>query len=329
MRFANPIYLLGLIIIPILVVVYNKTKSKSLPTLNYSDIDYIKKFSHKRFTPQYILFILRIIALTFFIIAFARPQAGQKKEEITSKGIDIMLVIDTSSSMKALDFNPLNRLEAAKDVIQKFIKGRKNDRIGVVVFSGISLTQCPLTLDYAAILEFVKQIHIGMTQTDGTAIGEAIITAVNRLKESHAKSKVIILTTDGRNNMGEIDPITASKVAQSFGIKIYTIGAGAPGGALYPIDDPIFGKRLIRLPEELDEVTLKQIAQTTEGLYFRATDLKSLNAIYKTIDRMEKTEVKTQEYVSYTELFHYFLIFGSFIFLIEVVLSKTLLRTLP
>jgi Ca-activated chloride channel family protein len=231
--------------------------------------------------------------------------------------------------MRAEDFKPLNRLDAAKKAAEEFVKERKNDRIGIVVFSELSFTQCPLTLDYGAVLDFIDNVEIGMTQTDGTAIGTAIVTCVNRLKDSVAKSKVIILLTDGRNNRGEIDPLTAAKTAGAMDIKIYTIGAGVPGGAMYPVDDPIFGKRYIRMREDLDEDTLIKIASATEGRYFRATSSKKLKEIYSKIDRMEKTDIKVSEYTEYTELFPYFLLPAILMFFVEIVLFNTYLRKIP
>jgi Ca-activated chloride channel family protein len=203
-----------------------------------------------------------MVAIFIFILAFARPQAGQKEEEIITEGIDIMLTLDISGSMKAEDFAPQNRLGAAKEVLKEFIKSRKNDRIGMVVFSRYSFTQCPLTLDYGVLLELLDKVDIGMIE-DGTAIGMAISNAVNRLRDSTVKSKIIILLTDGVNNAGKIDPMTAAKAAKALGIKIYTVGAGRPGGAMYPVEDPIFGKRYVQMETEIDETLLKNIATET------------------------------------------------------------------
>jgi len=193
----------------------------------------------------------------------------------------------------------------------------------------LSFTQCPLTLDYGAVLDFLDSVEIGMTQTDGTAIGTAIATCVNRLKDIPAKSKVIILLTDGRNNMGEIDPWTAAQAAGAMNIKIYTIGAGVPGGAMYPIDDPVFGKRYVRLPEDLDEETLIKIASLTGGQYFRAKSSEGLREIYNKIDKMEKTEIKVNEYTEYTELFLYFILPAVLLFFTEIILTNTYFRKAP
>jgi Ca-activated chloride channel family protein len=330
MRLASPIFLFFLLTIPALIYYYFKYGQNKNTRLKYSTIDIFKEIkSEKAVKGKYLKLILRIITLFLLIIALSRPQAGQKGEEIYSKGTDIILCLDTSTSMRAEDFKPLNRLDAAKRAAKEFIKNRKYDRIGVVVFSALSFTQCPLTLDYGAVLDFIDKIEIGMTQTDGTAIGTAIATCVNRLKDSAAKSKIIILLTDGRNNMGEIDPFTAAETARAMNIKIYTIGAGVPGGAMYPIDDPIFGRRYVRLPEDLDEDTLTKIASITGGQYFRATSSEGLKNIYKQIDQMEKSELKISEYVDYTELFPYFILPAFILFLSEVVLMNTYFRKLP
>jgi Ca-activated chloride channel family protein len=272
--------------------------------------------------------IIRMAAIFIFILALARPQAGQKEEEIITEGINIMLTLDTSGSMKAEDFAPQNRLEAAKDVLREFIKSRRNDRIGMVVFSRYSFTQCPLTLDYGTLLEMVDKVNIGMIE-DGTAIGMAITNAVNRLRNSDVKSKIIILLTDGVNNAGKIDPLTAAKAAKALGIKIYTIGAGKPGGAMYPIEDPVFGKRYVHMDTEIDEALLRSIASETGGSYFRAEDKEGLREIYKTIGQLEKTKIETKEYANYTELAGFFILPGLILLLFEIYLANTLFRKIP
>jgi Ca-activated chloride channel family protein len=272
--------------------------------------------------------VLRIAAIFIFILALARPQAGQKEEEIITEGIDIMLTLDISGSMKAEDFAPQNRLGAAKDVLTEFIKSRRNDKIGLVVFSRYSFTQCPLTLDYGALLELLDKVDIGMIE-DGTAIGTAITNAVNRLRNSEVKSRIAILLTDGVNNAGKIDPLTAAKAAKALGIRIYTVGAGKPGGAMYPIDDPIFGKRYVHMDTEIDEGLLKNIAEETGGLYFRAKDKDGLREIYKTIGQLEKTKIETKEYANYTELAMFFMLPGFILLLVEIALANTLFRKIP
>ncbi|HAM38946.1 MAG TPA: aerotolerance regulator BatA [Elusimicrobia bacterium] len=329
MRFADPIYLLFLLIIPLLVFYYFKRFKK--PTIKYPELESIKLSFNQQKTKikEWLPVILRLVVLSFIIFALARPQSGQKGEEILTKGVDIILCLDTSTSMRAEDFKPNNRFYVAKKSAEEFVKGRKHDRIGVVVFSALAFTQCPLTLDYGALIDFLDKTEIGMTQTDGTAIGSAIVTSLNRLRESNAKSKIIILLTDGRNNTGEIDPITAAKTASAIDVKIYTIGAGVPGGALYPVDDPIFGRRYVKIQDDLDEATLSEIAHITEGAYFRATSPEGLKNIFKQIDKMEKTEIKSKEFTEYTELYLYFLFPALLLFLAELFLKNTVLRRIP
>ncbi|MFH1540877.1 MAG: VWA domain-containing protein [Elusimicrobiota bacterium] len=327
MRFYYPYFL---ILIPIFIGVIYCLKKKKFNTdsgILFSDI----KIFGKPDTPlgKKILDGLKIISVIFVILALARPQGGQKTFDFTKKGIDIILCIDTSTSMRAEDFKPDNRLDAAKQVVKKFISGRKNDRIGVVVFSAVAFTQCPLTTDYGSLLDFIDKVEIGMIQADGTAIGTAIVTSVKRIKASTGKSKIIILLTDGRNNMGEVDPITAAKAASAFGIKIYTIGAAGIGPAPYPIEDQIFGKRYVWMKEDLDEPMLLQIANETNGLYFRAKDKSSLEEIYKKIDSMEKTEFKIEEYTNFNELYRWFLLPGILILFFEIILRNLIFRTVP
>ncbi|HAZ10111.1 MAG: aerotolerance regulator BatA [Omnitrophica bacterium GWA2_41_15] len=329
MRFANPPFLILLGIIPLLIWDYFRRAKLREASIIFSDIS-IPKSMRPGFRVKYrhAPMILRMAAIFIFILALSRPQAGQKEEEIITEGIDIMLTLDTSGSMKAEDFAPQNRLGAAKDVLKEFIKTRHNDRIGMVVFSRYSFTQCPLTLDYGALIELLNKVDIGMIE-DGTAIGMAISNAVNRLRDSNVKSKIIILLTDGVNNAGKIDPLTASKAAKAFGIKIYTIGAGKPGGAMYPVEDPIFGKRYVHMDTEIDEKLLKNIADETAGLYFRAKDKEGLREIYKTIGQLEKTRIETKEYANYTELAGFFILPGFALLLLEIILAHTLFAKIP
>jgi Ca-activated chloride channel homolog len=330
-RFANPEYLFLLLLIPAMIFWYLKSQrsQKSLATLRYSTLGIVKKVnpSAKR-QLRHALFVLRALAVAALIVVIARPQSGQKESETTTEGVDIILAMDISSSMLAEDFRPNNRLEAAKVVAANFIKGRKNDRIGLVVFSAESFTQCPLTLDYGIVLRFLQDVKTGMID-DGTAIGLAIGNCVNRLKDSKAKSKVVILLTDGRNNRGELDPITAARVAKAFNVRIYTIGAGKRGDALYPVDDPIFGRRYVSMPVQIDEDLLQQIAQITGGKYFRATDETSLEKIYAEIGEMEKTKIEVKEYTRYSELFIPWLAFALILLLTEIVLANTVFRKIP
>ncbi|MBN1466019.1 VWA domain-containing protein [candidate division KSB1 bacterium] len=330
-RFANPHFLLLLIVLPLMVYWYLRTlrMKRSAATLRYSNLGIIKKLkSSTRKQLRHSLFIFRLLAIALLIIAFARPQSGQKESEVQTEGVDIILAMDISSSMLAEDFKPKNRLETAKVVAADFIQGRKNDRIGLVVFAAQSFTQCPLTLDYGIVLRFLQEVEIGMIE-DGTAIGMAIGNCVNRLKDSSAKSKVVILLTDGVNNRGELDPITAAKVAKTFDVRIYTIGAGKRGDALYPINDPIFGKRYQRVPVQIDEELLRQISAITDAQYFRATDKTSLEQIYAEIGEMEKTKIEVKEYTRYSELFLPYTLAALFLLLLEIILANTKFRKLP
>jgi Ca-activated chloride channel family protein len=242
-----------------------------------------------------------------------------------------MLCLDTSGSMNALDFQlenkRVNRLQVVKKVVDEFIRGRQNDRIGMVVFAEEAFTQCPLTLDYGVLLSFLDRLEIGMAG-DTTAIGSALATCVKRLKDVKSKSKVIILLTDGRNNTGAISPATAADIAKTHGIKVYTIGAGTEGEAPFLVDS-LFGKHYVYQKVDLDEDTLKEIARKTGGRYFRATNTEALKTIYQQIDEMEKTEVKVKEYMEYKELFHWFLIPGLLFLLVEIVLAHTRFMKIP
>jgi Ca-activated chloride channel homolog len=328
-RFADPEFLLLLLIIPALTYWYIQRHRRSQASLKYSNLDLVKKAppsSAKRY--RHSLFVLRMLALAMFIIAFARPQSGSKSQEVLTEGIDIMLCMDVSTSMLAEDFQPNNRLEAAKIVAEDFIKGRANDRIGLVIFAGQSFTQCPLTLDYGILLKFMEQIECGMVE-DGTAIGNALANCVNRLRDSKAKSKVVILLTDGQNNRGEIDPITAARVARAYKLRVYTIGAGTRGEAMYPVNDPIWGKRYVRQQVDIDEGLLRQVAQITNGKYFRATDKSSLEKIYKEIGELEKTKIQVKEFTRYDERFIRYAMIGLLLLLAEIVLAHTKFRKIP
>jgi Ca-activated chloride channel family protein len=251
---------------------------------------------------------------------------------VTTEGIDIILALDVSSSMLAEDFNldrkRRNRLYVAKEVVKDFIKWRENDRMGMVVFAGQAYTQCPLTLDYDVLLQFLEKVEVGMVE-DGTAIGSAIGVCVNRLRTSKAESKVVILLTDGRNNAGEIDPLTAAELSKTYGMKIYTVGAGTKGLAPYPTKG-LFGMKTYRSIEiDIDDDGLTEIAKITGGKYFRATDTRSLKEIYRQIDSLEKTKMEEAIYTEYDELFHYLVIPALGMLLFEVVLANTRFRRIP
>jgi len=275
---------------------------------------------------RHVIFVLRLLAVSALILALARPQSTDKWKNITTEGIDIIMALDVSSSMLAMDLNP-NRLEAAKEVAQNFIKDRINDRIGIVVFAGESFTQCPLTTDHKVLVNLVADIKTGLTQ-DGTAIGMGLATAVNRLKDSQAKSRIIILLTDGVNNQGDISPLTASEIAKTFGIRVYTIGVGTKGEAPFVVSTP-FGKTTQYQEVKIDEATLKEIAKQTDGAYFRATDNQELAEIYNEIDNLEKSKIDVHEFRKENEEFFLFALIGLGIFLLEIILKYTVLRARP
>lgn len=325
--FAYPYILFGLVIIPFMVFLYFFKSKKKIPVINYSNTEIFNELKPTlKERLKDVPFILRIIAITLLIIAAARPQTFSSGENIYTEGIDVAMVLDISGSMLAEDFKP-NRLEAAKNVIDEFVSGRTTDKIGLVIFAKESFTQCPLTIDYQVLRGLLTEIKSGMIE-DGTAIGNAIANGVNRLKESSAKSKVLILLTDGVNNSGEIDPITAAQIARQFNIRIYTVGVGTVGQAPYPFDTP-FGKRYQMVPVEIDEEVLKNVADITGGKYFRATGNKKLEEIYQEIDKLEKTKVEITSYRQATELFYSWALIGLLLLITENILSRTYLRTLP
>lgn len=275
-----------------------------------------------------LLKVLRFIVLSLLIITLARPQLSQSREQSIAQGIDILLVLDISESMRAEDFAGSNRIQTAKSVIKAFLAHRENDRIGLVIFAGESFTLCPLTLDYPVLAELLSDVEIGQL-ADGTAIGDALATAAHRLRALASKTKVVILLTDGENNAGSIAPETAASLAASDGIKVYTIGMGKEGGARIPYADTTFGKRYREVLTYLDEGTLKRIANATGGIYFRATDTQSLQQIYAEIDRFEKTKFETINIIVRKELVGYFLIPAMLLLGIEILLSNTVLRKIP
>jgi Ca-activated chloride channel family protein len=269
---------------------------------------------------------LRVLAVTAIVFALARPRSSSSGTNVTSEGISIVLAMDISSSMLAEDLRP-NRIEAAKRVASEFIMGRPNDLIGLVIFSGESFTQCPITSDHSVLLNLMKDIRSGMLK-DRTALGEGLATAIARIKDSPAKSKVIILLTDGVSNTGSIAPLTAGEIAKTFGIRVYTIGVGRNGTAPYPFKTP-FGIQYENVPVEIDEPVMEQISQSTDGRYFRATDNKKLKEIYAEIDKLEKTKVEVTEFRRYTENYLPFALLALFCILAEALLRFTLFRNLP
>jgi Ca-activated chloride channel family protein len=331
--FQNPeaLWLLGLL--PLLAFwQWHRERTGKVATLVFSGVRQVAQTRHRALTMKafrHSVWILRLCALALLIVALARPRLENQKQTMYAEGIDIILVIDLSGSMLAEDFEPKNRIEAAKDVAIDFINKRISDRIGLVVFAGQSFTQCPLTLDYNLVKSLIARLKAGLLDEDGTAIGVAIATAANRLKDSTAKTKLIILLTDGQNNAGEIEPVTAAELAAALGIKIYTVGAGTQGYANYPFEDPLFGKRYMRVKVDVDDAMLTRIAEITGGKYFRATDYESLRKVYKEIDALEKTKVEVETYVEYKEEFAQFLAPALLCLALELLLAYTRFRRAP
>lgn len=328
MKFADPWYLLALLILPFWIKSYINNPPWSKENVRFSDTSMITRLArYRRPVAAHASFLFRFTAVALLILALARPQTGHKETEIISKGIDIILTLDLSSSMSADDLQP-NRLAAAKKVLAKFIKGRSNDRIGLVVFAAQGYTQCPLTLDYLVLLKFLDESNIGLIE-DGTAIGMAIATAANRFKDSPAKSKVVVLLTDGMNNKGAIDPVTAAKMAKAVNVKVYTIGVGKEGSFYQTITDPRFGKRRVLVKTRIDEELLRKIARITGGSYFRAEDEAALLSIYKQIDKMEKTDIKSKVYLRHNDWFMWLLYPALMLLLMELALPATRWRMIP
>ena len=339
MQLASPAFLSLLIVVPLLIIALRWLyRQVIVPVVRFSDFKHGFTTGIREMRQTFlikalpILKVVRFIVIILLIVTLARPQLSQSREHRLAEGIDILLVLDISESMRAEDFEGVNRIKTAKSVVNAMLKKRlthrENDRIGLVVFAGESFTLCPLTLDYSVLAELLSDVEIGQLE-DGTAIGDAIATATQRLRASESKTKIVILLTDGENNAGSINPGAAASLAQSFGIKVYTIGMGKEGGARIPYADMTFGKRYREVLTYLDEDTLKQIAQTTGGRYFRAIDTQSLKQIYAEIDRFEKTEFKTFNTVAYKELATYFLIPAVLLLAIEILLSNTVLRKIP
>lgn len=325
--FAYPWILYFLLVIPVLIAWYVWQGRKKQAAIKYSSLKIFKNIpATLKERLRHVPFVFRMLALLFLIIALARPQNFSAGQSINAEGIDIAITLDISGSMMAEDFKP-NRLEAAKKVIDKFISARTTDRIGLVIFSREAFTQCPLTIDYSVLRNLLADIKTGMIE-DGTAIGNGIANAINRLKDSDAKSKVIILLTDGVNNAGEVDPLSAAEIAAKYGIRIYTIGVGTKGEAPYPVQTP-FGVRYQMMPVEIDEALLKKISDITGGQYFRATDNRTLEEIYNKIDKMEKTKIEIMSYKNAKELFADWLELGFFFIILELAVSRTILRKLP
>jgi Ca-activated chloride channel family protein len=326
-EFANPEYLYLLLIIPILVAWYwyknnrSKAEIKISTTLPFASVS-----KSPRQYLYHLLFVLRVFVVGLLVFALARPQSSTSRQDVTVEGIDIVIAIDFSTSMLAEDLKP-NRLDAAKQVAQDFINGRSNDRFALVVFAGETFTQVPLTTDHSILTNMFKDVKSGMIE-DGTALGDGLATAVTRLHESKAISKVIILLTDGVNNMGALDPASSAEIAKLYGIRIYTIGVGSMGMAPYPVQTP-FGMQYQNMEVKIDEDLLKQVAKMTDGIYFRATSNSKLKEIYSEIDKLEKSKIDVTEFHKKTEEFSILALIAMLLFAFEILLKNTIFKTTP
>lgn len=325
-QFANSEFLWLLLIIPLLIIWQIFQGKKNNPNLKFSSSEGFEKLKPTiKQRLRHILPVMRLITLSLIIVILARPQSSSSKRSINSEGIDIVIAMDVSSSMLAQDFKP-NRLEAAKEKAIEFVDDRLNDRIGLAIFAGEAFTQSPITIDHNVIRNLISEIETGRIK-DGTAIGDGLAVAVNRLKDSKADSKVAILLTDGVSNTGFLSPETAAELAITYGIKVYSIGVGTMGKAPYPATDPFGRERVINVDVEIDEEILTSISEKTGGQYFRATDNKSLENIYKTIDELEKTEIEVSYFNDYSEEFINLAIIAGAIFFLELFFRYTFLRT--
>lgn len=325
--FAHPKLLYLLLIIPALVAWYIFHQRDTKASLQISSL---KGFSKSNISIKvylrHIPFVLRLIIIALIIIVLARPQTTNTWKNVSSEGIDIILAIDVSGSMLARDFDP-DRLEAAKNIGIKFISGRQSDRMGLVIFSGESFTLCPLTTDHASLINMFKDIKMGILE-DGTAIGSGLATAISRLKDSNAISRVVILLTDGVNNRGEVAPVTAAEIAKSFGIRVYPVGIGSIGTAPYPVQTP-FGVQYQNMEVKIDEEVLQQIADMTGGKYFRATNNKALEQVYAEIDKLERSKIEVTEYNKREERYRIYGLIALALIALEFALRSTVFRSIP
>ena len=324
---ANPEFFWLLLMLPLLIVWYWFRYNKSNAELRVSGLEVYNDIPQSfKVWFIHILFVLRLIVLTLLIIALARPQSVSSKQNIHIEGIDIVMALDVSGSMLARDFKP-DRLEAAKDVAKEFIAKRSNDRVALVIFSGEAFTQVPLTTDHTMISNLFREVKSGMIE-DGTAIGDGLATAVSRLQDSEAISKVIILLTDGVNNSGSVDPLSAAEIAKMFGIRVYTIGVGSRGYAPYPVQT-MYGIQMQQMEVQIDEELLQQIAQQTDGRYFRAENNSKLREIYDEIDKLEKSKIDVQEFKRKHEMFLPFALLAIGLLIIEILLRYLYFKKLP
>ncbi|MBQ3673386.1 MAG: VWA domain-containing protein [Paludibacteraceae bacterium] len=326
MTFANPGYLFLLLLLIPIIGWYIYELRKADASVQISDTTpFSEQPKSLRIYLLHLPFLLRVTVVILLTIALARPQLTNRWSSESTEGIDIMMALDISGTMLAEDLRP-NRLEAAKQVASDFVIARPNDQIGLVVFAGESFTQCPLTTDHAVLINLFKSVEYGMIE-DGTAIGLGLANAVNRMKDSQTKSKVVILLTDGSNNRGDIDPQTAAEIAKTFGIRVYTVGVGSYGQTRVPVQTPV-GRQYVTMDSEFDETTLRNIADITGGQYFRATDNNSLKKIYEQIDQLEKTKMRVREYSKHTENFAPYLIAAVLCLLLEVIIRYFVVRTI-
>jgi Ca-activated chloride channel family protein len=328
LRFVHPELLWLLLLLPVLALL--RGRKGPAPALVFSSISVARAISgNRKAHPGRLLGLLRLLAVALVIIAMARPQWGNTTTEVEASGIDILLAVDISGSMEARDFTlhgkAANRLDVVKSVVAKFIKERPNDRIGLVAFAGKPYLVCPLTLDHDWLQRRLDSLKIGMVE-DGTAIGSAIASGVNRLRDRDSKSRIQILLTDGMNNAGKISPLTAAEAAETLGIKVYTIGAGTRGEAPMPVQDQFGRKRLMRVKVDIDEDTLSKVAEMTGARYFRATDTRSLEKIYNEINAMEVTTRKIKHFSRYRELFSWLVLTALMLLTLELFISR---RRLP
>ena len=326
-QFKNPEWFWGLLIVPIAAIYFYRFKRNKFPTVQISSVD-----AFARMQPTWksrlinVPLFARLLAFVFLIVALARPQSSSSSSNVTTEGISIVIALDISASMLAEDFKP-NRIESAKKVAQQFIDGRPNDLIGLVIFSGESFTQCPITSDHSVLRNVLKDVQPGML-IDGTAIGEGLATAISRVKDAKTKSKVVVLITDGVNNAGAIPPTTAGEIAKTFDVRVYSIGVGTKGMAPYPFKTP-FGIQYQNMEVQIDEGLLNQVAQNTDGKYFRATGNKALENVFKEIDRLEKSKIEVTEFNRYSDEYLPFALAAFLLLMFELVLRYTILKSIP
>ena len=327
MHFKNPELLWLLVLVPVIIVYFWKVKRNSRTQIRISSTEAFKNYRPSLKQRMVNLpFMLRVLSMSLLVVALARPQSSSRASNVKTEGISVVIALDISSSMLAEDFKP-NRIEAAKKVAIEFIEGRPNDLIGLVIFSGQSFTQCPLTSDHAVLKNLLKDIKSGMVK-DGTAIGDGLATSVSSLKESTTKSKVVVLITDGVNNSGSIAPLTAGEIALTFGVRVYSVGVGTRGMAPYPVQT-LFGVQYQNMEVQIDEDLLTAVAEATDGRYYRAVNNRRLEAIFAEIDKLEKSKIEITEFKRYTEEYFPFTLVAGFLFMLELILRYAWLRSLP